>query len=109
MTVAEVRLILAGERPRQVSEVDMELVRGYRDAMGLALRRADDPGFRWTPEALLSIHDRVLAGRFDLTAGRFRTGPTRLANRFTGASVFAPPPAARVAGLVAKICRSADR
>ncbi len=109
VTVAEVRLILAGERPRKVSEADMDLVRGYREAMGLALRRADDPGFRWTPEVLMSIHDRVLAGRFDLAAGRFRTGPTRLADRSTGASVFAPAPAARVAGLVAKICRSAER
>lgn len=109
VTVEEVRRILAGDRPVAVKEGDAELVRGYRDAMGLALRRADDPAFRWTPEVLIALHDRVLAGRFDLGAGRLRTGPTLLADRVTGAPVFEPPAAARVPGLVEKMCKAAER
>jgi Fic family protein len=109
VTVDHVRQILAGERPPEVSETDAELVRGYRDAMGLALRRADDPAFRWTTEVVVAIHDRVLAGRFDLGAGRFRAGPTALSDRATGQTIFAPPAAARVPALVERLCRSAER
>ena len=109
VTVEEVRHILVGDRPAAVSDQDVELVRGYRDAMGLVLRRADDPGFRWSAEVLLSIHDRVLAGRFDLGAGRFRTGPTLLADRGTGKAVFHPPTPSQVAALAGRLCRSAER
>ncbi|MBA2462284.1 MAG: hypothetical protein H0V45_11060, partial [Actinobacteria bacterium] len=50
VTVDEVRRILAGERPPSVTDVDQSLVLGYREAMEYVLRRADDPGFRWSRE-----------------------------------------------------------
>jgi Fic family protein len=109
VTVEEVRRILAGERPREVSATDADLVLGYREAMGLALRRSDDPGFHWTTELLVSVHDRVLAGRFDLGAGRLRTGPARLADRATGRTVFEAAPAARVPALLGKLFREVER
>lgn len=61
VTVDEVRRILAGERPSTVSETDQTLVLGYRDAMEYVLRRADDPGFRWSRELVVALHDRVQA------------------------------------------------
>src|SRR5258708_37778428 len=43
VTVDEVRRILAGERPAEVSGADRRLVDGYRAAMGFVVRRRDGP------------------------------------------------------------------
>ena len=37
-----------------------------------ALRRADDNAFGWSRELLVALHDRILAGRHALGAGRLR-------------------------------------
>jgi Fic family protein len=100
VTVAEVRRILAGDRPPAVSDADVRLVEGYQDAMSYVLRRADDPGFTWQPELILGIHDRVLAGSYASGAGRFRTGPVYLALTGEGRRVYEPPPADEVPDLV---------
>lgn len=105
VTVDEVRRILAGDRPTAVSPLDQALVEGYRDAMGFVLRRADDPEFRWEPELLVGLHDRILGGRYALGAGRLRVGQRYLVNSATGTQVFLPPPPTDVPGHVAEICR----
>jgi Fic family protein len=104
VTVDDVRQILAGDPPRNVAPSDVDLVRGYRDAMTFVLRRADDPNFEWNRELLVGIHDRVLAGRAADGAGRLRVGPTRVAERHTGATVFQPPEEADVPILVDRLC-----
>lgn len=101
VTVEEVRRILAGERPPEVSEEDRELVEGYRDAMSFVLRRADDPAFSWDRGLIVGLHDRVLAGRHSLEAGRLRTEkPVFVLNRSTGEQVFLPPQGEEVRVLV---------
>jgi Fic family protein len=100
VTVDEVRRILAGDRPPQVSAEDAALVRGYREAMSYVLRRADDPAFRWQDELILGIHDRVLAGSRATGAGRYRTGPVHLMDPLTTRSVYQPPPAGDIPALV---------
>lgn len=109
VTVDEVRRILAGDRPTEVSVEDRGLVEGYRSAMGFVLRRADDPAFRWEPELLVGLHDRVLGGRYDLGSGRLRTGQRYLVNSTTGAQVFLPPPPEEVLRLVAALCEQVSR
>lgn len=104
VTVDEVRRILAGERPSSVTEVDQSLVLGYREAMEYVLRRADDPGFRWSRELVVALHDRVLGGNYALGAGRLAAGPRWITDRRTGAEVFSPPPAERVPALVDRAC-----
>jgi Fic family protein len=104
VTVDEVRRILAGDRPPDVTPESRALVEGYRDAMSFVLRRADDPHFRWDRELLVSLHDRVMAGDFALAAGRLRTGQRYLVNARTGDQVFLPPPADEVAALVDAAC-----
>lgn len=76
--------------------------------MALALRRADDPSFRWTPEVMLALHDRVLAGRFDLGAGRIRSTVAMLADRATGERVFEAAPADGVLQCLEQICLAAS-
>lgn len=106
VTVEEVRRILAGEPPSDVRKEDRELVEGYRDAMNYVLRRADDPGFRWDRELVVGLHDRILAGRHGLGAGRLRADrPAFVVNSLTGQQVFLPPPGAEVLGLVDEACR----
>jgi Fic family protein len=90
VTVDEVRRVLAGDPSSGVRPGDVKLVRGYRDAMGFALRRADDLNFRWDRELLVGMHDRILAGDWGAGAGRFRTSTRRVANNQTGAIVFSP-------------------
>ena len=107
VTVDEVRRILAGDPPREVSSGDRERVSGYRDAMTYVLRRADDPGFMWQPELLVALHDRVLGGRHDLGAGRFRSGPVQIVHAKTGRIAFEPPAAGEVPTAVAQICQQA--
>lgn len=104
VTVEEVHHILAGDRPAQTREEDAALVRGYRDAMSFVLRRADDTGFKWDPELLVGLHDRILAGNWGAGAGRLRTGPAHLVDNRTGELVFQPPPPEDVPELVHRAC-----
>lgn len=105
VTVDEVRRILAGDQPPEVEPEDRELVEGYRQAMSYVLRRADDPAFRWGRELVIGLHDRVLAGKYDLGAGRLRSDrPAFVVNRLTGEQVFLPPPGEDVSGLVEEAC-----
>ncbi|MDX6670286.1 MAG: hypothetical protein QOI91_649 [Solirubrobacteraceae bacterium] len=111
VTVDDVRRILAGDPPPTVSAHDEALVRGYREAMEFVLRRADDPHFEWNRELIISIQDRVLAGRFDDGAGRLRTRATLVVRQDTGQVVFRPPPEQDVPALVDAMCevlRTAD-
>jgi Fic family protein len=109
VTVEEVRRILAGESPPEVREEDRELVEGYREAMSFVLRRADDRAFRWDPELVVGLHDRVMAGRYDLGAGRLRTDrPAFVVNSLTGEQVFLPPPGEEVSGLVDEVSRAME-
>ncbi len=108
VTVDEVRRILAGERPPTVTAVDESLVLGYRDAMEYVLRRADDPGFRWSRELIVALHDRVLGGNYALEAGRLATGARWVVDRRTGAEVFEPPPPEAVPALVDQACERMD-
>lgn len=101
VTVDEVRRILAGDQPVDVQVEDRRLVEGYRDAMNFVLRQADDPAFSWDRGLVVGLHDRVLAGRYDLGAGRPRTDrQVWLTNRRSGEEVFLPPPGDQVDALV---------
>jgi Fic family protein len=108
VTVDEVRRILAGEQPVEVAPEDRELVEGYRQAMSYVLRRADDLAFRWNHELIVGLHDRILAGRFDKGAGRFRTGPAYVVNRLTKTEVFLPPSHEDVPSLVDEACEQME-
>ena len=97
VTVDEVRRILAGDQPPDVEVQDRQLVEGYRDAMNFALRQADDPAFSWDRGLIVGLHDRVMAGRYDLGAGRGRTDTqVWVRNRLTGEDVYLPPPGEEV-------------
>lgn len=109
VTVDEVRRILAGEPPPDVSREDRELVEGYRDAMSFVLRRADDPAFRWNRELIVSLHDRILAGRHGAGAGRLRTErPAFVVNSLTEEEVFLPAPGEDVPRLVDEVAEAMD-
>ena len=108
VTLEEVRRILAGDRPPEVSEESRELVEGYREAMGFVLRRADDPNFRWDRELLVGLHDRILGGRYNAGAGRLRTQQRYLVNSATGEQVFLPPPPEQLPGLIDQTCRAME-
>lgn len=101
VTVDEVRRILAGDRPPEVGPEDRQLVEGYRDAMSFVLRQADDPTFSWDKGLIVGLHDRVLAGRYDLGAGRLRVErQVWVTNHATGEEVYLPPLGERVDSLV---------
>lgn len=104
VTVNEVRRILAGDAPAGVSEENRGLVEGYRDAMEFVLRRADDQNFHWNSELIAGLHDRVLARRYSLGAGRVRTRSVFIADRGTGREVFRPPDADAVPALLDRMC-----
>jgi Fic family protein len=100
VTVDEVRRILAGEQPKGVSENDAALVVGYREAMRMVLRRADDPSFHWQTELVKNVHERVLAGSWAAGAGRFREHQVFVVHRESGEVSYTPPAPAAVPGLV---------
>jgi Fic family protein len=105
VTVEEVRRILAGESPPEVEPEDRSLVEGYRNAMNFVLRQADDPAFSWDRGLIVGLHDRAMAGRYGLGAGRLRTeAPVFIVSRLTGEQVFLPPPGADVQALVESAC-----
>jgi Fic family protein len=101
VTVDEVRRILAGDQPPDVEPHDRQLVEGYRDAMNFVLRQADDPAFSWDRGLIVGLHDRVLAGRYDYSAGRLRTDKqVWVTNRLNGGEVYLPPPGEEIDALV---------
>jgi Fic family protein len=104
VTVEEVRRILAGDRPGEVSTADARLVEGYRDAMRFALSRADDPAFRWNGELIVGLHDRVLAGSVAEGAGRFADRARFVAVRGAEGALYSPPQAEDVPDLVEAMC-----
>lgn len=108
VTVDEVRRILAGDRPSEVSKEDARLVQGYREAMSFVLRRADDASFSWQTELILGIHDRVLAGSHASGAGRFRTKQVYIADVGVSRHIYEPPPPNEVPGLVTELSAFAD-
>jgi Fic family protein len=108
VTVEEVHRILAGDRPTETREQDAALVRGYRDAMSFVLRRADT-AFRWDPELLIGLHDRILAGDWAAGAGRFRTGGAYVVDNRTEQIVFQPPPAEEVPRLIDTVCATMEK
>lgn len=107
VTVSDVQRILAGDRPAAVTEQDGALVEGYAAAMTYAQRRADDGALAWTPELLIGLHDRIVAGRPDHGAGRLRNGAAWVAGP-DGSVVFAPPDAELLSGLVQTLCHTAE-
>ena len=105
VTLEEVRRILAGASTPEVEAEDRSLVEGYRSAMSFVLRQADDEAFLWHRALIAGLHDRVMAGRYDLGAGRLRTdAPVFIVNRLTGEQVFLPPPGQRIPRLVDMAC-----
>jgi Fic family protein len=104
VTVEEVRRILAGDRPAEVTPANARLVEGYRDALRFAQNRADDPAFRWNGELIVGLHDRVLAGDTSEGAGRFADRPRYVAIHGAKDALFEPPAAATVPALVDDMC-----
>lgn len=90
VTVEEVRRILAGDRPENVSLEDAALVTGYRDAMQYCQRRAEDDVFEWSPELIKPIQDHILAGHPEWGAGRYGKGRYVTDSR-TGDLIYTPP------------------
>jgi Fic family protein len=72
--------------------------------MEFVLRRADDPNFRWDPEMLVGLHDRVLAGKYASGAGRLAQGPRFVADQTTGRVVFRPPDPEELPELIDAVC-----
>ncbi len=101
VTVDEVRRILAGDPPANVSTADADLVRGYRQAMVYVQARADDPVFEWSPELLKSIIHNVLGGR----RGAATYGEGRFVVNDKTSEVIYTPPQEGVDQLVGQVCR----
>lgn len=101
VTVEEVRRILAGDRPENVSTADADLVRGYQQAMAYVQARADDPVFEWSPELLKPIIHNVLGGR----RGAAKYGEGRfVVNDKTNELIYTPPQEG-IDQLVAEACQ----
>jgi Fic family protein len=104
VTVDDTLRILAGDAPERVSAGDQALVRGYREAMTYAQRRADDGRLMWNRELIVGIQDRVLAGNFATGAGRLREGAAWVTSAGGGQTVFQPPDHEQVPELVDQLC-----
>jgi Fic family protein len=104
VTVDDTLRILAGDSPEGVSAEDQALVRGYREAMTYAQRRADDGRLVWNRELIVGIQDRVLAGNFAAGAGRLRDRAAWVTNSGSGQTVFQPPDHEEVPRLVDQLC-----
>lgn len=107
VTVSDVQRILAGDKPPAVTPDDAAFVQGYADAMTYVQRRADDGTLAWSSELLIGLQDRIVAGRADHGAGRFRQRAVWVSGP-DGRQVFSPPDHERVPILVAEICERAE-
>lgn len=107
VTASDVQRILAGDKPPAVSPDDAAFVRGYADAMTYVQRRSDDGTLAWGSELLIGLQDRIVAGRADHGAGRFRPRTVWVEGP-DGRQVFAPPDHEQVPALVAEICEQAE-
>lgn len=99
VTIDEVRRILAGDEPRNVTDEDVALVRGYREAMEYVLTRADDSSFTWTADTVRIIHASVMARTWVQRAGLYRERQNWLQDS-DGKQVYLSPPTESVPGLI---------
>ncbi|MEX2447404.1 MAG: Fic family protein [Solirubrobacterales bacterium] len=104
VTVDQVRRILGGDPPAEVAASDRDLVEGYRDAVVLAQRRADDPGFVWHRAELIALQGSAMRGT--PVAGALRGGEVYIARG--SEVVFTPPPATQVPALLDAACERAE-
>jgi len=104
VTVDQVRRILGGDSPPGVEAADQALVEGYRDAVVLARRRAEDPSFEWHRAEVVALQASAMRGT--PVAGRLREGSVYIARR--GEVVFTPPAGAEAPGLLDRVCGRAE-
>lgn len=109
VTVDEVRRILAGDNPREVTEQDAALVRGYREAMQFVLSRADDPAFTWNAEIFRNVHASVMARLWTERAGLYRDRQVWLTDATSGEQVYLPPANEEVPPLVDELVKWLER
>jgi Fic family protein len=107
VTVSDVQRILADDKPPAVTVDDAAFVRGYADAMTYVQRRADDGTLSWSPELLIGLQDRIVAGRADHGAGRLRQRSVWVSGP-DGHQVFSPPDHEDLPRLVADACDQAE-
>jgi len=72
--------------------------------MEFALRRADDPSFRWSREVVVGLHDDVLARSFAESAGRFADADRWVIDRASRTIMFTPAPWREIPELVDRMC-----
>jgi hypothetical protein len=100
--VQDVRRLLVGDAPADVTPDDAALVEGYRQAMEFALVRADARAFEWSSDLVLALQNFVLARSFARGAGKFREGTVRIADA-TGGTKYLPPGAEDVSALMLEL------
>ena len=91
VTIEQVIEIIAGTNPERVPAAEIELVRGYHDAMRYVLARSDDPNFSWTAELVRTVHYHVLGATVARGAGRYRDREVAVMDAGSLATRYEPP------------------
>lgn len=97
LTEPEVQDALGGG-PIRESTADVREILNYNEAMNIAARAAERPGFQWSEDIIQQINAQVVRGLATDTGGRYRTGDVR-------AGIFQAPNAGTVPPLMGELVR----
>jgi hypothetical protein len=100
VSVEDALAAIEGEEPTDAGTLDWRAVSGYRRALTYVLQLAQDPGFRYTPDVIKSLHFMMTEYDLDASPGLWRPGPIWVRNDATGDVVYEGPDEGLVPGLV---------
>jgi Fic family protein len=99
---------LDGEEPLSADERTFAEIRGYRQALGYVLARADDRHFRLDASTLSGLHFMMLGHDLSKSPGQYRTGAIYVRDEAAERVVYEGPDAELVPELVDELIASLD-
>jgi Fic family protein len=103
VTVEDAMAVAEGEEPLDASHETWQAVLGYRNAMTYVLQLCKDPDFRMSEDTLRGLHFMMIHYDLSKNPGNWRSGPVYVRDEERKITVYEPPPAYQVRGLIAEL------
>jgi Fic family protein len=108
VSVEDALAAIEGDDPSEAERDNWTAVVGYRRALTYVLQLARDPGFRYTPEIIKSLHFMMTEYSLDASPGLWRPGPIWVRNDSTGDVVYEAPDYEQVPELIDSLIQSLE-
>jgi Fic family protein len=102
-TVGDAIAVVQHEEPLDATGETHAALQGYRDAMTYIIQAANDPHFEFAGQFLKSLQFMMLRHDMTKSPGQWRPGTVFVVEQSTGKTVYEPPDAEQVNGLIEEL------